>query len=603
MSKKLTNGLIILLLIIIVGILSYVFLFSDKTIYVQSIQLNKNSIKLIVGSSEKLEVNIIPEDATDKSVVWESENKDVAIVSDDGLVTAKGEGNTFIDVKTLDGDIGSKCFISVEKKKVESIEIDKTSLSLLVGEKEHLSITITPEELSDDIVTWSSSDYNIVSVNDLGEIEAIKKGEATVIVTSSDGNKTASCLVNVSEPIVNVTGVSLDNKEVVLVSGATLYLTATVEPDNATDKTLVWNSSNPSVATVNEDGKVVVNGNGTAEIIVRTIDGNKEAKCNIRSVSIKTFDQRNDAIVEYMNNPSAKTAQSVYRKYKDKTSCSKPKKYTSSITGNIKIYRYDETNYTREYIETSSASNINYYMAPGSTYYLESATNPGQIEVVKITGNVRMISDSVVGNFRDLGGWKADGGTVKYGILFRSNQLDNLKNLTMINALGINRVIDLRSQYKKDSVIANIRRVIPIEAYSIIEKSNVRKVISEIMKDIVNNEKVLFHCAIGRDRTGTIAYILEGLLGVSSTDRGTDYELSYFAGLSKTRTDASFQNLIKRVDAYEKTTYEQEKFINWYLSGSSNKASDLELINNFRKKAINGTPHIYKLSGNKLVLE
>ena len=67
MSKKNINGLIIILSLIIVGILSYVFLFSNKIVKVNGVLLNKNYLKLVIGKSEQLEVSVLPENASDKT--------------------------------------------------------------------------------------------------------------------------------------------------------------------------------------------------------------------------------------------------------------------------------------------------------------------------------------------------------------------------------------------------------------------------------------------------------------------------------------------------------------------------------------------------------
>ena len=122
------------------------------------------------------------------------------------------------------------------------------------------------------------------------------------------------------------------------------------------------------------------------------------------------------------------------------------------------------------------------------------------------------------------------------------------------------------------------------------------------MEAVVGNKNVLFNCNFGRDRTGTIAYIIEGILGVSATDRNTDYELTYFYSATKNRDNGSFKGLASKFNSYNKKQYEQEKFINWYLSQSSNKTKDLELINYFRKTMIDGNPHKYALSNGSLII-
>ena len=125
------------------------------------------------------------------------------------------------------------------------------------------------------------------------------------------------------------------------------------------------------------------------------------------------------------------------------------------------------------------------------------------------------------------------------------------------------------------------------------------------MQLVVADKKVFFHCAVGTDRTGTIAMFLEGILGVGNSNIFDDYELSYFRrevwNSGKTRNGSEINSLYNQIKA--SGTMEQEKFINWFLSESKDKNKDLNLINNFRKKMINGNPTVYKLSGGKLVKE
>ena len=130
-----------------------------------------------------------------------------------------------------------------------------------------------------------------------------------------------------------------------------------------------------------------------------------------------------------------------------------------------------------------------------------------------------------------------------------------------------------------------------------------RKAVEKIMQLVVADKKVFFHCAVGTDRTGTIAMFLEGILGVSNGNIHDDYELSYFrrqvSNSGKTRTNGSFVSLFNSVQ--KQSGNGQEKFINWFLSKSSDKNRDLKLINDFRKKMIDGNPTTYKLSNGTLV--
>ena len=103
-------------------------------------------------------------------------------------------------------------------------------------------------------MTWTSSSSSIATVDQNGKITAVSEGTATI--TAKAGDKTASCTVTVKKNTVAVESVTLDKSSLELTEGETATLTASVKPDNATNKTVTWSSSNQSVATVDQNGTV-----------------------------------------------------------------------------------------------------------------------------------------------------------------------------------------------------------------------------------------------------------------------------------------------------------------------------------------------------------
>lgn len=164
--------------------------------------------------------------------------------------------------------------------KVQSVSISKTALSLVEGESERLSATVSPDNASDYIIAWSSSNSAVASVQD-GLVMAEKEGSASITVSA--GGKSASCSVTVSAKEIPVTSVSLSQTSVEMIVGEEMTLTATVEPDNATHKQLTWSSSDESVATVKEGLVSAVNA-GTATISASA--GGKTTSCTIKVISI-----------------------------------------------------------------------------------------------------------------------------------------------------------------------------------------------------------------------------------------------------------------------------------------------------------------------------
>lgn len=166
---------------------------------------------------------------------------------------------------------------------VEGITLDKTTTTVEEGATVTLTATVTPENATDKTVTWSTSNEAIATVSG-GVVTGVKAGEVTI--TAKAGDKSATCTVTVTaaatEPeVVPVTGVTLNQTAVTLDIDQSITLTATVAPENATNKAVTWASDKTDVATVDANGKVTAVAAGTANITVTTADGGKTATCAV----------------------------------------------------------------------------------------------------------------------------------------------------------------------------------------------------------------------------------------------------------------------------------------------------------------------------------
>jgi len=272
--KRLFFGLAALALTALLGVSCV------KTVPVSSLVLSQSSLTLVEGAESNLAVTVVPDNATDKSVVWSSSDQNVASVTG-GLVKAIAPGSTTIKAATPDGQVSVTCAVTVTAKviSVTSVSLDKTSLEMLVGDEITLNATVSPDDATDKGVSWSSDKPAVASVKD-GKVSAVAAGTATITVKTNDGAKTATCAVTVTVPVVHVTSVSLDQTALEMTVGDEATLKATVSPDDATDKSVTWSSDNTDVATVT-DGKVSAVAAGSATITVKTNDGEKTATCMV----------------------------------------------------------------------------------------------------------------------------------------------------------------------------------------------------------------------------------------------------------------------------------------------------------------------------------
>ena len=148
-----------------------------------------------------------------------------------------------------------------------SASLDQTALTLNKGASGQLTLTVTPEDFTDEVV-WKSSDTAVVTVSDTGLVKAVGVGTATIKV--SVGKASASCKVTVLQP---VTSISLNRSSLTMEATDTFQLQASVYPSNAADQRVQWTSSDPTVASVDENGLVTALKKGTATVTAAALDG------------------------------------------------------------------------------------------------------------------------------------------------------------------------------------------------------------------------------------------------------------------------------------------------------------------------------------------
>ena len=242
------------------------------------VELDITEADLKVGVDElQLTAIVEPSNSIDYDLDWTTSDDAVAVVSDKGLVTPVGPGEATITV-TVDRAHKATCVVRVTQP-AEGVELNMTELKIQRGTSETLEATVQPATTNVKDLQWTSSNPEVASVDANGKVSALALGTADITVTTVDGGHTAVCNVIVIE---SVTGVTLDAETATLrVGEQTLQLTAVVQPSDASDKSLVWTSSNAEVASVNETGLVTPLASGEALITVTTVDGGFSATCAV----------------------------------------------------------------------------------------------------------------------------------------------------------------------------------------------------------------------------------------------------------------------------------------------------------------------------------
>jgi len=169
---------------------------------------------------------------------------------------------------------------------VETVALTESEIFFTLGdEPKEIGAVILPIEASDSSIFWESSAPDIALVEE-GTIIPLSTGEAVISVSTPDGPE-AECLVRIVPPRVYVTGISLDRLWANLsLNSEPMRLQATIEPANATNKSVIWSSSDPTVASVSTTGLVTPMQTGETIITVRTADGDYTEECR---VTVRSF--------------------------------------------------------------------------------------------------------------------------------------------------------------------------------------------------------------------------------------------------------------------------------------------------------------------------
>lgn len=205
------------------------------------------------------------------TLAWTSSDESVATVDQNGVVTGHSWGKATITVTTAGLGLSSSCTVTVAPE----LKLEPSSLTLELGDSCQLTPVRTPDSLEyEDSYTWHSGSPSSVTV-DANGVVAVKStsSNAMITVTSVKSGRTATCKVYVVSQRTPAQSIQLDQNVLRPVTGELVQLTATVLPSDASDKTVTWESSDPSVATVSSVGAVRAVAPGEAIITARTANG------------------------------------------------------------------------------------------------------------------------------------------------------------------------------------------------------------------------------------------------------------------------------------------------------------------------------------------
>ena len=267
-----------------------------RIVRVENLTLDKNYCALNEGESMVLTAAVLPEEAADRLVYWDAGGSDIVELKPFGedqmqcAIRAVKEGMAMISATA--GTKQAFCALNTYPAivAVESIALNQSAATVTEGKTLTLTAVVKPDNATNKTVTWAASPDSVVGITTGGKngetCTVLVKGVGSAVVTASAQGHTATCTITAAAKPVEVSSIKLDSTALSLTEGDTARLTATVLPDNATNKTVTWTTDAPEVATV-ANGVVTAKSAGAA--IITATAGSKTARCVTNVAAKKVY--------------------------------------------------------------------------------------------------------------------------------------------------------------------------------------------------------------------------------------------------------------------------------------------------------------------------
>lgn len=335
----------------------------------ESIILDKSEIIINAGDEQSIKCSFIPENTTDQKISWKSSDSNIAFASvkPNNILSATikgvGAGEAIITAYLISNNsISAQCIVKVNPAKLEGLSINEKEKIVIQGESFKLTPIFIPEYATNKNVEWTSSDENIATIDNNGNVKTIHFGECVIKAIAEDGGFEAQCKVTVKPvPLENI---KFEKYSYNLEIGGTKQLKIVYIPENAGNKKIKWSSSNSIVATVDENGLVKGNTCGNTDITAISEDGGYLATCKVYVVEI------NKMMQVYF--PSSSVA-IINGFYTGVISCA-IRNNSSQTVKLTKFWVYDTNNYNTV-AETTDEALLGTELAPGQTVALSGRFN------------------------------------------------------------------------------------------------------------------------------------------------------------------------------------------------------------------------------------
>jgi uncharacterized protein YjdB len=268
------------------------------SIPVTGVKISDTAITVAVGKWKQLSAHVLPTNATNQGITWEAENSSIASVDSSGWVqgVSKGTAKVWAEASENPQGIWDTCTVTVTSGAPEGVNVSSDTVEVGVGETRDVLAAVYPSDAEDREIVWESENPAICTVsstgslNEMGHIKGVSVGSCKVWAEAhyDPQNIWHTIYVTVTQGAIRVTGVSLNKSSIKLEKGSSETLVATVTPSDAENKSVLWSSSNSSVASVDSSGNVTAVGRGSCNITVTTVDGGYTATCAVAVIVYPT---------------------------------------------------------------------------------------------------------------------------------------------------------------------------------------------------------------------------------------------------------------------------------------------------------------------------
>lgn len=265
------------LVIILIVNLTVDMVIGSVSISVERISLDKTYIEANIDETISLNATIYPENASNKEIIWESNNSDVAQVDVNGNVTFVGFGTGYITATSADGGKTASCYFYITDTNVHQVILTAPQSELHIGTTMQLTTQVLPNEALNKNVTYTSDNTDIATVDANGLVYGLAVGNVRITARSVDGGYEDFVTLSVINP---VTSIVLSETEAVTAQNY-YQIRYTVYPANASNKNVTFEVDDPSIATVSATGQVAFNRTGTVNVTVTTVDGSYSQSMSI----------------------------------------------------------------------------------------------------------------------------------------------------------------------------------------------------------------------------------------------------------------------------------------------------------------------------------